>query len=48
MVMAMICHNFDVVRTEPDREIRERFVFTMMPEELLVSLHSRNHPVTLV
>jgi cytochrome P450/nitrite reductase/ring-hydroxylating ferredoxin subunit len=43
MAASMICRHFDVVRTEPEREIDERFVFTMMPVDLMISLQPRNH-----
>ena len=41
MAMSMICHHFDIVRTEPEKNIDERFIFTMMPQELMVSLRPR-------
>jgi cytochrome P450 len=41
MAMSMICRHFDVLRTEPDKNIEERFVFTMMPQELIISLQPR-------
>ena len=41
MAMSIICRHFDVVRAEPDREIEERFVFTMMPKNLMISLRPR-------
>jgi cytochrome P450/nitrite reductase/ring-hydroxylating ferredoxin subunit len=41
MAASMICHHFDVVRTEPNRKIEERFVFTMMPQDLMISLQPR-------
>ncbi|NIP27820.1 MAG: cytochrome P450, partial [Phycisphaerae bacterium] len=43
MAMSMICRHFDLVRSEPDREVEERFVFTMMPQDLMISLRPRNH-----
>jgi cytochrome P450/nitrite reductase/ring-hydroxylating ferredoxin subunit len=42
MAVSMICRHFHVVRAEPDREIEEKFAFTMMPQDLLVSLHRRS------
>jgi len=42
MALSMICHHFDVLRTEPDKNIDERFVFTMMPQDLMISLRPRN------
>jgi cytochrome P450 len=41
MAVSMICRHFDVVRSEPQREIVERFVFTVTPQDLKVSLRSR-------
>jgi len=38
MAMSMICRHFEVLRTEPDKTIEERFVFTMMPLDLMISL----------
>jgi cytochrome P450 len=43
MAVGMMCRHFDVSRTEPDTEIEERFVFTMMPQDLLISLHHREN-----
>jgi cytochrome P450/nitrite reductase/ring-hydroxylating ferredoxin subunit len=43
MAVSMICRHFDVVRTEPDRKIEERFIFTMMPVDLMISLQPRNN-----
>jgi cytochrome P450 len=42
MAASMICRHFEVVRTEPDRKIEERFIFTMMPVDLMISLRLRN------
>jgi len=42
MAVSMICRHFEVVRTEPDRKIGERFVFTVMPQNLMISLRPRN------
>ncbi|MCB0163110.1 MAG: cytochrome P450 [Anaerolineae bacterium] len=42
MAMSTICRHFDVVRTEPDRKIEERFVFTLIPEDLLIALRPRS------
>jgi cytochrome P450/nitrite reductase/ring-hydroxylating ferredoxin subunit len=42
MAVSMICRHFDVVRTEPNRKIEERFIFTMMPVDLMISLKPRN------
>ena len=41
MAASMICRHFDVLRAEPDREIEEKFVFTMMPQDLMISLQPR-------
>jgi len=41
MAMSMICHHFDVFRSVPDKNIDERFVFTMMPVDLMLSLRPR-------
>ena len=41
MAASMICRHFNVVRTEPNRKIEERFVFTMTPQDLMISLHPR-------
>jgi cytochrome P450/nitrite reductase/ring-hydroxylating ferredoxin subunit len=41
MAVSMICRHFDVVRTEPSRSIEERFAFTMMPQDLMISLRPR-------
>ncbi len=41
MAVSTICRHFDVVRTEPNRDIEERFVFTMMPQDLMISLRPR-------
>jgi len=41
MAVSMICRHFDVLRTEPGKNIEERFVFTMMPQELMISLRPR-------
>jgi cytochrome P450 len=41
MAVSMICRHFDVIRAEPDQTIAERFAFTMMPQDLLISLHAR-------
>jgi len=41
MALSMICRHFDVVRTQPIKNIEERFVFTMMPQELMISLRPR-------
>jgi cytochrome P450 len=41
MAVSMICRHFDVLRTEPDKTIEERFVFTMMPQDLMISLRPR-------
>jgi len=41
--MSMICRHFDVIRTEPDKAIEERFVFTMMPQDLMISLRPREN-----
>ena len=43
MAVSMICRHFDVNRTEPERTIDERFIFTMMPVDLMVSLQPRIH-----
>jgi len=46
MAVSMICRHFDVLRSEPDKAIEERFVFTMMPQDLMISLQPRiSHPV---
>jgi cytochrome P450/nitrite reductase/ring-hydroxylating ferredoxin subunit len=42
MAVSMICRHFEVIRTEPDKNIEERFVFTMMPQDLMISLRPRN------
>jgi cytochrome P450/nitrite reductase/ring-hydroxylating ferredoxin subunit len=42
MAASMICRHFDVARTEPERKIEERFIFTMMPVDLMISLQPRN------
>ena len=41
MAMSMICRHFEVVRTEPERDIEERFAFTVMPQDLMISLRPR-------
>jgi cytochrome P450/nitrite reductase/ring-hydroxylating ferredoxin subunit len=41
--MSMICRHFDVKQAEPGRKIEERFVFTMMPQDLMISLDARNN-----
>jgi len=41
MAVSMICRHFDVLRTEPGKNIEERFVFTMMPLDLMISLRLR-------
>ena len=41
MAVSMICRHFDVLRTEPEKAIQERFVFTMMPRDLMISLQPR-------
>jgi len=41
MAVSMICRHFDMLRTEPDKNIEERFVFTMMPQDLMISLRPR-------
>ena len=41
LALSMICRHFDVLRTEPEKNIEERFVFTMMPQELMISLRPR-------
>ena len=41
LAMSMICRHFDIIHTEPEKNIDERFVFTMMPQELMISLHPR-------
>ena len=43
MAVSMICRHFDVVRAEPDRKIEERFIFTMMPVDLMISLQPRHN-----
>jgi cytochrome P450/nitrite reductase/ring-hydroxylating ferredoxin subunit len=43
MAISMICRHFDVVRTEPEQKIEERFIFTMMPVDLMISLQPRNN-----
>jgi nitrite reductase/ring-hydroxylating ferredoxin subunit len=42
MAAGMICRHFEVIRAEPDRKIKERFVFTMQPQDLMISLRPRN------
>ena len=42
MAMSMICRHFDVLRAKPDQKIEERFVFTMIPQDLMISLKPRN------
>jgi cytochrome P450/nitrite reductase/ring-hydroxylating ferredoxin subunit len=42
MAVSMICRHFEVARAEPVRNIEERFAFTMMPQDLMISLHPRN------
>jgi cytochrome P450 len=42
MAMSMLCRHFEVVRSEPERDIEERFVFTMMPQDLMISLRPRS------
>ncbi len=41
MAVSMICRHFDVVRADPGRQIEERFVFAMMPQDLMISLRPR-------
>ena len=47
MALSMICRHYDLLRTEPEREIEERFVFTMMPQDLKISLQLRWKQSTL-
>jgi cytochrome P450/nitrite reductase/ring-hydroxylating ferredoxin subunit len=42
MAAAMVCHNFEVLLAEPGRTIEERFVFTMMPQDLMMVLRRRS------
>jgi hypothetical protein len=48
MAVSIIRRHFDVLRTEPDKNIEERFVFTMMPQDLMISLRPREVTVTYV
>jgi cytochrome P450/nitrite reductase/ring-hydroxylating ferredoxin subunit len=41
MAVSMICHHFEVAQEKPSQLIEERFVFTMMPQDLMISLHPR-------
>ena len=41
MAVSTISRHVNVVRSEPDREIEERFVFSMMPQDLMISLRPR-------
>jgi len=41
MAMSMICRHFEVVRADPGRDIAEKFVFTMLPEALRITLRPR-------
>jgi len=41
MAMSMICHQFDVVASQPEQNTEERFVFTVMPDELMIALRPR-------
>src|SRR5262249_30260586 len=41
MVMAMVCHNFSVSKSESARPIGERFAFTMIPEDLFINFSAR-------
>jgi hypothetical protein len=41
MAVSMICRHFDKVGTEPDKAIAVRFFFTLMPQDLMTSLRSR-------
>ena len=44
MALSMICRHFDVLRSEPEKNIEERFIFTMMLQDLMISLRPReNH-----
>jgi len=43
MAVSMICRHFDVARIEPDQKIEERFVFTMMPQDLMIALRTRTN-----
>jgi hypothetical protein len=46
MAVSMNCRHFDVLRSEPDKTIEERFVFTIMPQDLMISLQPRKkYPV---
>jgi cytochrome P450/nitrite reductase/ring-hydroxylating ferredoxin subunit len=42
MAIAMICHNFDVTLGVNAEAVRERFSFTMFPENLMLRIKKRN------
>lgn len=42
MAVSMICRHFDIAQAAPDQAVEERFAFTMMPNDLMISLHPRN------
>jgi cytochrome P450/nitrite reductase/ring-hydroxylating ferredoxin subunit len=45
MAVSMICHNFEVVASEPERDTEERFVFTTMPDQLMLTLRPQHRQV---
>ena len=41
MAVAMLCKNFSVIRVETEQPIKEVFLFTMMPDKLIVKFEAR-------
>lgn len=41
MAIAMLCKNFSVIRVETELPIQELFLFTMMPDKLMVKIEAR-------
>lgn len=44
MALSMICRHFEVMSTNPEQEIDGRFVFTITPEDLMISIRPRRVP----
>jgi len=43
-VLAMLCRNFDISLSNPDRPVEEKLAFAMMPSGLMVNFLRRNQP----
>ena len=41
MAVAMLCKNFSVIRVETEQPVKEVFLFTMMPDKLMVKFEAR-------